>query len=66
MRSPVIGIYTALHESGSEACARVVPILQLKVLRDKCYDAKVFAAARVRQLKGNRGFDAQKVHDMEE
>ena len=38
----------------TRACATVVPVLQLRVLRDKWYHSEVFAAVTIRQLKGNR------------
>ena len=38
----------------TRACATVVPVLQLRVLRDKWYHTEVVGAVTVRQLKGNR------------
>ena len=38
----------------TRACATVVPVLQLRVLRDKWYHGEVVGAVTVRQLKGNR------------
>ena len=38
----------------TRACATVVPVLQLRVLRDNWYHTEVVGAVTVRQLKGNR------------
>jgi len=63
MQSPVVEIYKTLVVGKTSACATVVPVLQLRVLRDKWYHSEVIGAVTVRQLKGNREKDLRVIYN---